>query len=50
MKQLTAALGLLFLLGACGVDGAPTPPEPKPKPQSGVTLSGSARVGVSAKL
>lgn len=48
MKKLPLALGLLALLAACGVDGAPTPP--KPKPQSGVTLSGSARVGVAAKL
>lgn len=48
MKQLTAALGLLVLLAACGVDGAPTQPEPTP--QSGVTLSGSARIGVTSKL
>lgn len=48
MKQLTAALCLLMFLTACGVAGAPTPPEPKP--QSSVTLSGSARVGVSTKL
>ena len=48
MKQLTAALGLLVFLAACGVDGAPTPPEPKP--QSGVTIGGDARVGVTTKL
>ena len=50
MKQLIAAFGLLAFLAACGVDGGPVPPQPKAKPQSAVTLSGSARVGVQAKL
>jgi hypothetical protein len=49
MRTLSA-LGLLAFLAACGVDGAPVPPEPKPKPPSAVTISGSARMGVVAKL
>lgn len=50
MKQSIAAFGLLFFLSACGVDGAPVPPEPKPKPPSAVTISGDGRIGVVAKL
>ncbi len=44
MKYLALALTLATLAG-CGVDGKPTPPA-----RSGVTISGDARVGVSAKL
>lgn len=46
------SLILVFLgagfLTACGVDGAPTPPEPEPESQtvSGVNISGSVGVGV----
>ncbi|SFC92307.1 argininosuccinate lyase [Tropicimonas isoalkanivorans] len=44
--------GLFLLLGlcalsACGVDGAPVPPSDRPDHvQPGITLSGSAKVGV----
>ncbi|MEZ5777601.1 MAG: argininosuccinate lyase [Paracoccaceae bacterium] len=38
-------VALLSGLAACGVDGAPTPPA---KP--GVTISGTAKVGVSGSL
>ncbi|HQU68486.1 MAG TPA: argininosuccinate lyase [Albidovulum sp.] len=50
MKRILAALGLLSFLAACGVDGAPVPPEPKPKPPSAVAISGDARIGIVAKL
>ena len=47
LKTLTA-IGLLALLAACGADGPPKPPAAKP--QSGVTISGTARVGVVGTL
>jgi hypothetical protein len=50
MKRIFTALALLAFLSACGVDGAPVPPEPKPKPPSAVTISGDGRIGVVAKL
>ncbi len=43
------ALALVALVAACGVDGPPTPPV-KEKPRSGITISGDARVGVTANL
>ncbi|MCA0271100.1 MAG: argininosuccinate lyase [Proteobacteria bacterium] len=48
MKRILPALGLLSFLAACGVDGAPVPPEPKPA--SAVTISGEGRIGAVAKL
>ncbi len=44
MKYL-AMIAALVALAACGVDGAPKPPS-----KSGVTISGEARMGATAKL
>ncbi|WP_169308808.1 hypothetical protein [Paracoccus gahaiensis] len=42
---------VVLLLTGCGVDGAPQRPVEKPlQQQMGVTLSGDARIGVSAQL
>jgi hypothetical protein len=38
----------VMALSACGVDGSPQ--RPAKKAESGVTISGDARVGVSAQL
>lgn len=42
------ALACLALLPACGVDGPPIPPSqvPAETPESGVTMSGQARIGI----
>jgi len=40
-----AALILAGTLAACGADGEPEPPAPKP--ETGIKVSGTARVGVS---
>ena len=45
MKAL-AGLMIVALLAACGADGEPMPPRGEPA-QTGVTISGSARVGVT---
>ena len=39
-----ALLGVAFL-AACGVDGAPTRPEPRPA--VGLTISGTAEIGIT---
>ncbi len=40
-------IGLLFALAACGVDGPPVAPsDPEPTPEPGVTVTGTAKVGV----
>jgi predicted small lipoprotein YifL len=39
----------LALVAACGADGDPKPPAKKPV-ETGVTISGTARMGVSATL
>ena len=44
MKYL-AMIAALAALAACGVDGPPKPPS-----KSGITISGEARVGATAKL
>ncbi|WP_425093170.1 hypothetical protein [Tropicimonas sp. S265A] len=43
-----APILMALALTACGVDGPPTPPEPEPKRQvvPGVTISGSAGIGI----
>jgi len=47
MKRVLSILVVLSL-AACGVDGEPTRPNPKPeRPSTGVTVSGTARIGVS---
>ena len=40
-----AALIALFVLSACGVDGAPE----RPEPPVGVSVSGEGRIGVRAE-
>lgn len=40
--RLLAVLSLPVLLAACGVDGAPKPPA-----QSGATVSGELKIGIS---
>lgn len=40
-RRLVLAAGLL--LAACGVDGAPEPPEPR----AGISLSGEVRFGLA---
>ncbi|MEH6833280.1 MULTISPECIES: argininosuccinate lyase [Falsihalocynthiibacter] len=47
MKKLVF-LGLFATLAACGVDGAPTPPETTTP--TGITVSGEARMGVVTKF
>jgi predicted small lipoprotein YifL len=39
------AVALLGFLAACGVDGPPERPEPRPAP--GITVTGSAEIGVT---
>ena len=41
-----AAFMTLILLAGCGADGAPSAPEPE-RPRTGVSISGSATIGVS---
>jgi len=47
-KTVVAILLSAGLLAGCGVDGAPEKPEPKVK--TGVTISGTAKVGVTGTL
>ena len=37
---------LLLALAGCGADGPPVPPTDTPHPEPGVTVSGTASVGV----
>lgn len=49
MTRITLTLSLLAtLLAACGVDGPPKPP--REVQQSGVSVGGEARLGVSTRL
>ncbi|WP_204115708.1 hypothetical protein [Shimia biformata] len=45
MKNASLVLALL-VLAACDPASQPVQPAPKEQPKSGVTISGSARVGV----
>jgi predicted small lipoprotein YifL len=51
-RVLAAALTLA--LGACGVDGPPSPPpDPSAEPErarTGITISGTAEIGVTGSL
>jgi len=47
--MIRLAFPLVFLaLAACGVDGKPTPPEPRV--QKGLTISGTAEIGLVGQL
>ena len=45
MTRLIPALMVAALLAGCGVDGAPTRPEQRPA--AGVSLSGTAEIGIT---
>ncbi len=45
MTRIISALAFLALLAGCGVDGRPTPPSEEPA--IGVTVSGTAEIGVT---
>jgi predicted small lipoprotein YifL len=47
MTRLLSTLGLLAALAACGADGEPTAPDAA---KTGVSISGTARIGVAGKL
>lgn len=46
MRKIAGFL-LLGVLFACGVDGPPIPPDDREPPKPGITISGSAQVGVA---
>jgi len=45
MIRTTLMLALLAGLSACGVDGRPTAPEPRP--EAGITITGTAGIGIT---
>ena len=45
MRLLAITMAALLALAGCGADGEPEPPAPKPEP--GLTISGTAEIGVS---
>ncbi|MBY6003837.1 argininosuccinate lyase [Salipiger bermudensis] len=50
MTRLVLSFGLVALLAACGADGAPITPEPKDEtPPTGISISGSASVGIAKR-
>lgn len=48
MKR-AAAFALVLLAAACGADGPPEPPEPD-APRTGVSVSGTATIGISGSF
>ena len=48
MKYLIA-LSTAAMLTACGIDGDPSTPEPEAATKTGITVTGSAQVGVRKK-
>lgn len=49
MKAALSGLMMIALLAACGADGVPETPSDDPV-KTGITISGSARVGVTKAL
>lgn len=47
MKRLPITATALLALAGCGADGAPEPPASKPA--TGITISGTAEIGVSGR-
>lgn len=47
--NLSLALAIVAVLASCGADGMPEPPKSDPAPQPGITLSGSAEIGVAKR-
>lgn len=53
-KSLILLLAVTALVSACGVDGAPEPPNgakipPLPSDDSGLSVSGTAKMGVTSR-
>lgn len=46
MRPLLTCLAVVAL-ASCGADGEPIRPDPKPAPKTGISISGTARVGVT---
>lgn len=49
MTRSLAALALFALVAACGADGDPVPPKPDTTPQPGLTITGSAEMGIARR-
>ena len=45
MIRTILMLAVLAGLGACGVDGRPTAPEPRP--ETGISITGTAEIGIA---
>ena len=49
MTRRLAAFAFFALVAACGADGDPVPPKPDPAPEPGLTITGSAEMGIASR-
>lgn len=47
MIRAVLVLAMMASLSACGADGDPIPPAPKETPKPGVSISGTASIGIT---
>ena len=47
LTRTIAGIYLLALVGGCGADGPPIPPDDSERPPPGITFSGKMQVGVA---